>query len=249
MGEQGDLDGVDYGTTGPADADQENGLASVSFDLAEPATIRNAPATLVELAWQARAVCRAVTLPRAIQGKPGDVLAVMLAGRELGLGPIASTRMIHIISGTTVIATELKVALAKRDGHELAAVAEGPGWCVVGCRTHPSADPVAWAMTRELAEHMAGELDTRVPAWDFAARALRSATIAGQIMVEGWEGPSGNRKKVETPLVDKANWRSYQRDMLFWRAQGAFMRRHCPAVGGGIYTLEELGEEGADDGS
>lgn len=47
-------------------------------------------------------------------------------------------------------------------------------------------------------------------------------------------------------LTDKANWRSYERDMLFWRAAGQFMRRHCPALAGGLVTREELGEGGDD---
>lgn len=191
----------------------------------------NAPTTaLQELAWTARALVNAATVPRAIQGKPGDILAVMLAGRELGIGPMAATRMVHIIQGQTSIATELKLALAAQAGHEVAALREGVGYCVVGCKSHPDADPVGWCITA--ADQPALGSDELLPAW----------TIAGEIMVESWEGDRGAREKRETPLIAKANWRSYQRDMLFWRAAGQFMRRHCPGLAGGLYTVEELGE-------
>jgi hypothetical protein len=192
----------------------------------EQARYSNAPTVaLQEIAWTARALVNAATLPKALQGKPGDILA----GRELGIGPMASTRMVHIISGQTSIATELKLGLAAREGHEVIPIDEGPGYCVVGCRQHPDAPAVGWRM-----EHETPVPDAPVQAW----------TIASEIMVESWEGERGARSKTEAPLVAKANWRSYQRDMLFWRAAGQFMRRHCPALAGGLYTLEELGGGG-----
>lgn len=234
MGEQSELDGVyDYPRrdTHPSADEIAAGTALVAFDASEPATVRNAPGGLAELAWQARALSSALTLPKALQGKPGDILAVMLAGRELGIGPMASTRMVHIISGQTSIATELKLALAKREGHEVVSLAEGAGWCIVGCATHPEAGATGWRMTAATA------------APDYPG--LTGWTIAGEIMVEGWGEKRG--EKVLTPLVDKANWRAYERDMLFWRAASQFMRRHCPAVAGGLLTAEELGE-GDDDG-
>ena len=45
------------------------GLALREFDDTEPATVRNAYG-LAELAWQARAVAKSVTLPQALQNKP-----------------------------------------------------------------------------------------------------------------------------------------------------------------------------------
>lgn len=199
-------------------SEAETGLRS--FDASEPATVRNAPPGLHELAWQARALSTAVTLPRALQGKPGDILAVMLAGRELGIGPMASTRMVHVINGQTSIATELKLALAKREGHSIIPLAEGEGWCVVGCADHPDAGATGWKLR--------GDMGTP----DYPG--LTGWTAADSIT-------QGGRL-----LIEKDNWKSYQRDMLFWRAAGQFMRRHCPGVGGGVYTREELG--GEDDG-
>jgi hypothetical protein len=197
----------------------------------EEARYSNAPTTeLQELAWTARALVNAVTVPKAIQGKPGDILAVMLAGRELGIGPMAATRMVHIINGQTSVATELKLALALKAGHDIAPLSEGDGWCQVNCRTHPESTPVGWMMIRQ--PPIEGDLTI----W----------TVASEIMQDSWEGDRDNRRKVSKPLTEKDNWRNYQRDMLFWRAASQFMRRHCPGLAGGLYTLEELGEGASD---
>lgn len=191
----------------------------------EEARPSNAPPSLAELAWMARAVSKAMTLPKALQNSPADILAVTLAGRELGLGPMAALRMIHIINGQTSIATELKLKFANDAGHEIVAVDEGPGFCVVGCKRH-AYEPIGWALTSDTKPN--------------GADALTAWTIASDIMIDSWEGESGHRRKVAKALTEKDNWRSYPRDMLFWRAASAFMRRHCPGVGGGIYTIEEL---------
>jgi hypothetical protein len=45
-----------------------------------------------------------------------NVLAVALAGRELGIGFMEATRQIDVINGATALRAELKMALAKRDG-------------------------------------------------------------------------------------------------------------------------------------
>lgn len=192
-------------------------LALRDFDPEEPATTRNALG-LAELAWQARAVAKSVTLPRALQNHPPDILAVMLAGRELGIGPMAATRMVHIINGQTSIATELKLALALKAGHDIAAIREGQGWCVVGCRSHPDATAIGWCMEEN-------DMTEYAESWTYANAIMQGSTR----------------------LVDKDNWRNYQRDMLFWRAASQFMRRHCPGLAGGLYTLEELGGEADDE--
>lgn len=226
MGEQAELDQVQGAPDTHPSADEiAAGTALMEFDASERVSARQAPSSLAELAWMARALVSAVTLPKALQGKPGDILAVMLAGRELGIGPMASTRMVHIINGQTSIATELKLALARVAGHEIVALAEGPGWCVVGCAKHPEAAAVGWVIDRD---HLPVE----------------------EVIEQGPEAPwtiAGDIRQGSGLLVDKDNWKNYERDMLFWRASSQFMRRHCPGLAGGLYTAEELGEGGRDD--
>lgn len=72
-------------------------------------------------------VSRSLVLPAALNGDPRNVLAVALAGRELGLGFFESMRQIHLINGQTALSAELKMALAKRAGLVIDDVDESNG--------------------------------------------------------------------------------------------------------------------------
>lgn len=209
---------------------QSEALEGETVSLAERPVLFPAgpPPTLKEVYWMAQALSSgqgAVTLPEGIRRSAPDILAVMLAGRELGIGPMAATRMVHVINGQTALATELKLALAKQAGHEIAALAEGPGWCLAGCRKHPDADGYGWAIAAE------ADLESapRCESWTFADEIFQT-----------------RRDGSQSRLVDKDNWKMYQRNMLWNRAAADFMRRHCPGIGGGMHTIEELGGDATE---
>lgn len=82
---------------------------------------------LAEYERIARRVAAASVLPEALKADARNVLAVALAGRELGLGFMEATRQIHIIKGQTALSAELKLALAKRDGLVIDKVDESNG--------------------------------------------------------------------------------------------------------------------------
>ena len=82
------------------------------------ATDISRPYSLGEYRWMAAAIAGAVTVPKALHDAR-DVLAVMLAGRELGIGPMESTRMIDVINGSTALRAKLKLKLARRAGHDI----------------------------------------------------------------------------------------------------------------------------------
>lgn len=103
-----------------------------------------------ELVRIAQLIAKAVTLPKPLQDKPEDILAVMLAGRELGIGPMQSTRQIEIIQGQTALRSELKLALARRAHHDIRPVRRGPGYVAVQCVTCESHE-VEWAYDRDVA--------------------------------------------------------------------------------------------------
>ena len=177
-----------------------------------------------ELVHMAQLISKAVTLPAALRDKPDDILAVMLAGRELGIGPMQATRQIDIINGQTAIRSELKLALAKRAGHDIRPVDRGARFVRVACVTHNS-HVVEWALTRE---------DAISP----------EAVIVAEIQVESWEGESGHRRKVMTPLAGKSAYLSWGYAMLWARSTGQLCREHCPEAVGGLYSTEELGGGG-----
>ena len=71
------------------------------------------PATWVALKEQATMLVKSGFLPIAIN-TPEKAVAVMLAGRELGIGSMESCRSINIIQGKPTISPQLMLALANR---------------------------------------------------------------------------------------------------------------------------------------
>lgn len=62
----------------------------------------------------ARTLAASNLLPTALRKRPEDVLVTVLAGRELGLSPMAAIRGIHVIEGKPVMSADLMVALCLR---------------------------------------------------------------------------------------------------------------------------------------
>ena len=55
-------------------------------------------------------------VPRAYQGKPAAVAAIILTGIELGLGPMMAMREVHLIEGKPTLSATLMLTLARRAG-------------------------------------------------------------------------------------------------------------------------------------
>lgn len=72
------------------------------------------PASMQQAMSLAATLAKSGLIPRALQNKPGDVLVVLLTGRELGLGPMQSLRTIHVVDGKAVLSADLIIALCVR---------------------------------------------------------------------------------------------------------------------------------------
>jgi hypothetical protein len=55
-------------------------------------------------------------VPRAYQGRPAAVAAIILTGVELGLGPMTAMREVHLIEGKPTLSATLMLTLARRAG-------------------------------------------------------------------------------------------------------------------------------------
>lgn len=73
-----------------------------------------APRTLDEAKSLSATLAKASILPQALKGKEADVLMTVMAGAELGLGPVQSIRSIHIIEGKPSLSADLIAALCLR---------------------------------------------------------------------------------------------------------------------------------------
>lgn len=87
---------------------------------------------LYESSWKlAQRVNATPFVPKAMQGKPEHVLACVLYGRELGLGPMQALNSIHVIEGRAAASPELMRALVASAGHRIDIVENTNERCVM----------------------------------------------------------------------------------------------------------------------
>lgn len=82
------------------------------------------PAASIPSTWEAswrlaQRISSTPFVPGALRGRPEAVLACVLYGAELGLGPMQSLQAINCIDGRVAAAPELMRALIARHGHRL----------------------------------------------------------------------------------------------------------------------------------
>lgn len=71
------------------------------------------PASMPEAQSIAKELAQSSLVPEPLRNKPHDVLAVMLAGMELGLSPMQAFRGIYIVKGRPILAADTIVGLCK----------------------------------------------------------------------------------------------------------------------------------------
>lgn len=94
-------------------------------DVAQPpaavpdVVVADVPATWVAAMRLASRIHSTPFVPKGLRGDPASVLACILTGDELGLGPMQSLRMVHVIEGRPSASAELMRALVNRAGHRV----------------------------------------------------------------------------------------------------------------------------------
>ena len=141
-------------------------------------------------------------VPRALRGKPDAVLAAVFTGREIGLGPLASLRLVDVIDGTPSLSAELTVALIRAAGHRLILVDESPSSCTVQGIRRENPDDVMTVMYT-----------------------LDDAEAAGLVSLDD-NGRPRARSRQGAPMP----WERYTSDLLWARAVTRLARRHFPDV-------------------
>jgi hypothetical protein len=108
------------------------------------------PPSAGELAqtWKlAESFARTEFVPTPLRGRPEAVMACMLAGRELGIGPMQALQKIHIIQGRPTLAAELMASLVRRAGHRIRTIERTATVATVeGARTDDpdAAEKITW---------------------------------------------------------------------------------------------------------
>jgi hypothetical protein len=117
-------------------------------------------------------------VPTAMRGKPEVVLACILMGDELGIGPMQSLNSIHVIDGRPAAAPELMRALVNRAGHKFTVDhADVDRVTVTGTRRDTQATAsVTWTMADAQRAKLAGR-----GAWVTYPRAMLLARATSEL--------------------------------------------------------------------
>jgi hypothetical protein len=113
-----------------------------------------------------------------LRGKPDEVTAVILAGNELGLPPMAALKAIDIIGGTPALRAHAMRGLIQSKGHEIELVESSPEHCLMrGRRKGAEAwQHVEWPIAR------AAKLGlTDKPEWKKQPQTMLVARATGEL--------------------------------------------------------------------
>lgn len=126
------------------EADAEVALAEheAAVTVTHPAVpVAAAPVVSYELdGWQvirqqAETLARSAMVPKDFRGKPDEIIAAALYGREVGFGVTTSLSYIQVINGKAGLSAEAMVALCRKAGHSISGKSTATEAHVVGKRS------------------------------------------------------------------------------------------------------------------
>lgn len=157
----------------------------------------------------------AESLPRALRGKPADVLSVVLYGQELGLAPMQSIQAIYIVEGRPQLAAQTWIALARRAGHKVRVSNPVPGESVTVTVTRHD-DP-------EFPHSFTATID--------------QAVQAGKVKIVDGKPVARSREGKVLP------WEAYTDQLLLARAASNALRFAAPEIALGFYSEGDFDED------
>ena len=190
------------------------------------------------LAAIARTLAVAAVVPKALQHRPADVLAVILTGRELGVGAMTAVRNFHVIEGAVTIPPKWKAAEVRRRG--------------LG-RVYPHQPPRPYVADDGAEREKlcpCGMTDSANDAEQAMWHAERNDT-PGIVFTYRYTMEDASRvviNKDGATLDSKSNWKAYPQRMLSWRALGYLLDDAFAEVGTGLYSPDEMGAVTDEEG-
>jgi hypothetical protein len=129
--------------------------------------------------WRlARRISHTPFVPKDLRGDPNSVLACILTGEELGLGPMQSLRMVNVIDGRPAASAELMRALVNRAGHRIDVVESRQDRVTLAGRRHDTGAvaKVTWTIGDAQRAKLTGN-----PAWAKYPRSMLLARATSEL--------------------------------------------------------------------
>lgn len=98
-----------------------------------------------------QAIANTEMVPRSLRGNPEAMLAAVLMGKELGLGPMQSMNMLDVIDGKPSLSAELMNARIRQAGHSLTATELSDKACTLLGRRGDNGDEMTYTFTDAMA--------------------------------------------------------------------------------------------------
>ena len=133
---------------------------------------------LVQVEELSRVIAGTEFVPTAFRGRPAAVGAAILAGREIGIGPMTSLQHLHVIEGRPSMSAQLMRALVQAAGHRIRVVESTSTRCVLAGQRRGDDEGTTVTFTMDDAKQ-AG-LDRR-PNWAKYPRAMLVARATGEL--------------------------------------------------------------------
>lgn len=176
-----------------------------------PALVRHrgavAALSIPEAMQFAEAVAKADgMIPRSYLGNPGKILACIMAGQELGVGPMASLRAFHVVEGKPVASYDFWIARLRAAGYrvewpELSTERVTLRLTAPNGETHTE----TWDKARAQAAGLWGGKDPwrRYPQTMLQARCVATAgrAFAGEVMFGCYETDEGYELRGDRPTA------------------------------------------------
>jgi hypothetical protein len=155
---------VEEPTVAEVEADAESEAESKALALRERPVVQ-VPALLPSVGEfhamreMADAVANTQMVPKAYRGKPDDVLAAILTGREMGLGPMESLRELSVIDGKPSLSANLLMARLRAGGVKVleSSVTPERAWIRAQRRDTGEIAEVEWTYEQALAAGLPGK--------------------------------------------------------------------------------------------
>lgn len=172
-------------------------------------------------------------VPWALQGKPADILIIMMYGRELGMRTIQALGAINVIKGRPSMSAELRVAKTTERGHRVDITCTECGLPFdQGNHRGDGSHKYDADWTARQCTVMAVRKDNGRTA--VVTYTIEDAVQAGLVQIKDGKPWARSQKGERLP------WETATRDMLYHRASDRACKMIAPEVAYGLYTAEEV---------